>query len=404
MTSRNPNVAPFAAAPAQADRDTGRPLPIPALTAGFLALAVAIGIGRFVYTPILPAMADGLGLTRAQTGLIGSANFAGYLAGALAAAHPLLLERRRLWLAGALATCVATLVAMGWCSTLGAFVTLRFFCGAASALGFVLATALVMDRLTQIGRPDLSSLHYAGVGSGIALSAVVVSFAGQSGFEWRALWEISGLLALGLAGPILWLLPGPVAAVSRAATGGATSNSIARLVLAYGLFGFGYVITATFLVAIVRDLPQLSSAEAYVWLCVGLAAAPSVALWKGVERRMGFRQSFALACLVEASGVLVSVLAMNVQSILYAAVALGGTFVALTSLGIDGARRLRPGDRQRIVAVMMAAFGTGQVVGPTAAGVLADATGSFTAPSLAAAAALLVAAGLVRSMPEMAKA
>ncbi len=94
-----------------------------------------------------------------------------------------------------------------------------------------------------------------------------------------------------------------------------------------------------------------------------------------------------------------SVLAAHVPAILYAAVALGGTFVALTSLGIDGARRLHAGNRQRIVAVMMAAFGTGQVIGPVAAGVLADATGSFTVPSLAAAAALLIAAALVLSLP-----
>lgn len=386
-------------APLSAAGESGGRLPFPALAAGFLALAVAIGIGRFVYTPILPAMADGLGLTRAQTGLIGSANFAGYLAGALASAHPLLLRGRRLWLAGALATGVATLVAMGACSTLTAFVTLRFVGGAASALGFVLATALVMDRLTRTGRSDLASLHYAGVGSGIALSAAVVSMAREAGCEWRALWVISGVLALGLAGPILWLLQGPPPAASRAPAGTATSASIARLVIAYGLFGFGYVITATFLVAIVRTSPQLAAAEAYVWLCVGLAAAPSVAIWGWIERRLGFRTSFALACLVEASGVLVSVLAVQVPSILYAAVALGGTFVALTSLGIDGARRLHPGDRQRIVAVMMAAFGTGQVIGPLAAGVLADATGSFTVPSLAAASALLVAAGLVLSLP-----
>ena len=204
------------AAPVSATGEEGGRLPLPALAAGFLALAVAIGIGRFVYTPILPAMADGLGLTRAQTGLIGSANFAGYLAGALASAHPLLLRGRKLWLAGALATCVATLVAMGGCSTLAAFVTLRFVGGAASALGFVLATALVMDRLTRTGRSDLASLHYAGVGSGIALSAAVVSVARESGCEWRALWVISGVLALALAGPILWLLQAPPPAASRA--------------------------------------------------------------------------------------------------------------------------------------------------------------------------------------------
>lgn len=399
MTEPDRGAVASASRPGSADRGTaGRP-PVQALVAGFLALAVAIGIGRFVYTPILPAMADGLGLSGAQTGLIGSANFAGYLAGALAAAHPLLLRRRRAWLAGALATCVATLAAMGACSSLGAFVALRFICGAASALGFVLATAWVMDRLTRAGRSDLTALHYAGVGSGIALSAVIVSLAKQSGFQWRALWEISGLLALGLAAPILWLLRGPAPGASPAPAGMPGARSLTRLVVAYGLFGFGYVITATFLVAIVRASPHLREAEAYVWLCVGLAAAPSVAAWGSVERRLGFRHSFALACLVEASGVVVSVLVDDVPGILYAAFALGGTFVALTSLGIDGARRLHRGDRQRIVAVMMAAFGTGQVVGPVAAGVLADATGSFTAPSLAAGAALLVGAALVESVP-----
>ena len=385
--------------PSPAIGEAGSRLQVPALAAGFLTLAVAIGIGRFVYTPILPAMADGLGLTRAQTGLIGSANFVGYLGGALASAHPLFLRGRRLWLGGALATCVATLVAMGGCSTLAAFVALRFVGGAASALGFVLATALVMDRLMRTRRQDLASLHYAGVGSGIALSAAFVSVARESGYDWRGLWVISGVLALALAGPILWLLQGPAPAASQALAQSAAAPSIARLIVAYGLFGFGYVITATFLVAIVRTSPHLSAAEAYVWLCVGLAAVPSVAIWGRVERRLGFRTSFALACLVEASGVLVSVLTVQVPGILYAALALGGTFVALTALGIDGARRLRAGDRQRIVAVMMAAFGTGQVIGPVAAGVLADATGSFTAPSLAAAAALLIAAALVLSLP-----
>ncbi|MCJ2069477.1 YbfB/YjiJ family MFS transporter [Methylobacterium sp. J-030] len=387
------------AAPLPVAGEAGGRLPSPALAAGFLTLAVAIGIGRFVYTPILPAMADGLGLTRAQTGLIGSANFAGYLAGALAAAHPLLLRGRRLWLGGALATCVATLMAMGGCATLAAFVTLRFVGGAASALGFVLATTLVMDRLTRTGRSDGAALHYAGVGSGIALSAAVVSVAREAGCDWRALWVISGVLALGLAGPILWLIPGAPPAASPAPADAAAAPSITRLVVAYGLFGFGYVITATFVVAIVRTAPHLAAAEAYVWLCVGLAAAPSVALWGRVERRLGFRTSFALACLVEASGVLVSVLTAQVPGLLYAALALGGTFVALTWLGIDGARRLRAGNRQRIVAVMMAAFGTGQVIGPVAAGVLADLTGSFTVPSLAAAAALLIAAALVLSLP-----
>lgn len=373
-----------------------------ALSAGFLSLAVSIGIGRFVYTPILPSMINEIGLTKAQAGLIGSANFAGYLFGALIAIRPLPPLRRRLWLACALAICVVTLFAMALSSSLTAFVALRFVCGAASAVGFITATAIVLDQLTCTGRSNLVALHYAGVGSGIALAALVVSLTEQAGLGWRMLWATSALLSLAFAGLVVWLLrhSQPATLPAPLPSQGEGDASIARLILAYGLFGFGYVVTATFLVAIVRDLPSLHAIEAHVWFAVGLAAIPSVAAWSWVERRLGFRRSFALACLVEASGVLASVLDAGVPGIFYAAIALGGTFVALTSLGLDGARRLRPSYQQQTVAVMMAAFGTGQVLGPAAAGVLGDLTGGFTLPSLVATAALLTSASLVLSIAE----
>ena len=166
------------------------------------------------------------------------------------------------------------------------------------------------------------------------------------------------------------------------------------LITAYGLFGFGYVITATFIVAIVRASPKLAPVEPLVWLAVGLAGAPSVAAWSLLARRLGEIPSFAIACLVEAVGVLASVLWLEVAGIFLAAVFLGGTFMGITALGLVAARQLSQGHPRRALGLMTAAFGLGQIIGPLVAGYGFDLTGSFTAPSLMAALALCVAAFL----------
>jgi predicted MFS family arabinose efflux permease len=165
--------------------------------------------------------------------------------------------------------------------------------------------------------------------------------------------------------------------------------------LAYGLFGFGYVITATFLVAIVRAAPAVRAVEPWIWGVVGLTAAPSVALWTLIAKRLGISRTFAGACLVEAVGVAASVLWPTRVGALLAAALLGATFMGITALGLAGARRLAPGDPRRALSLLTASFGTGQIAGPSAAGVLYNYTGGFTVPSLLAVAALIAAAAVV---------
>ena len=165
---------------------------------------------------------------------------------------------------------------------------------------------------------------------------------------------------------------------------------------AYGLFGFGYVITATFLVAIVRATPAIRDLEPVIWIVVGLAAAPSVLFWTVVGRRFGIPAAFAAAALTEAVGVLASVVSPNTAGICVAAVLVGGTFMGLTALGLLRGRELTQGDPRRVLAAMTGAFGVGQIIGPALAGVVSDALGGFAVPSLAAAAALVVAAWLAR--------
>jgi predicted MFS family arabinose efflux permease len=99
--------------------------------------------------------------------------------------------------------------------------------------------------------------------------------------------------------------------------------------------------------------------------------------------------------MVEALGVAASVLWLTPAGVLLAAALLGGTFMGLTALGLIRARRLSQGDPRRTLAVMTAAFGLGQIVGPAFAGVVYDATGSFLLPSLTAVSALMIGALLV---------
>lgn len=372
------------------------PRPLLLAIGGLVALAAAMGIGRFVYTPILPVMTESLGMTQATAGFIASANFLGYLAGAFAAATSLLRGSRRAWFMGGLAASAVTTGAMGLVDSQWAFLLLRFAGGVASAFVLVFSSALVIDRLHAAGRSGLAALYFAGVGIGIAAAALLVSSLATLGFGWRAHWLASGivsLVALAFAAALIPDRPEPPASPKPRA--GEARRGLAALVTAYGLFGFGYVVTATFLVAIVRDSETIRPLEPLIWLVVGVAAAPSVAFWTWVARRIDIARAFALACVLEAAGVAASVLWISTPGVLLAAVLLGGTFVGITALGLVGARQLSRGDPRHTLAMMTAAFGLGQTVGPAFAGLLSDATGSFLAPSLVAVGALLVSALLV---------
>ena len=363
---------------------------------GFLALAAAMGNGRFVYTPILPFMVESLGLSQSQAGLIASANFAGYLVGALLAATPWLPKSGRFWLVAGLSASAATTIATAAFSTVAMLVVTRFLGGVASAFVLVFASSVVLERLAAAGEGRLASVHFAGVGAGIALSAILIAgLAGHAG-GWRTQWAAAGTLALLVVPAVAILIPAQSSAPAGAARAAGLSldGRLLALIAAYGLFGFGYVITATFLLAIVRGSPEIGYLEPVVWVVVGLSGISSVALWTALGRRIGTFAAYAAACLVEALGVAASVLAQNAVGVVIASLFLGGTFIGLTALGLIGARALTSGNQRRVLALMTGAFGTGQIVGPMLAGVLFDLTGSFTSPSLLAVAALLAAAAL----------
>lgn len=367
---------------------------------GLLALASAMGIGRFVYTPILPFMVESLQLSNSQAGIIASVNFLGYMLGALAAAMPSLPGGRHRWFIVALAISAITTAAMGTFDTMPMFIAQRFMGGVASAFVLVLGSALVLEKLALAHRPGLSALHFAGVGFGIVVSAVMVSVLASYSFDWRMQWYASGFLSLLALVLVVWLVPAetePKLSVKNTSDKGFNRRLMVHMI-AYGLFGFGYIITATFISTIVHASSELRDIEPIIWVVVGLAAIPSVGLWNWISQRTGIYRSFSLACLLEAFGVATSVLADNEFAVILSAVLLGGTFVGITALGLGIARQLSPGNPRQGIALVTAFFGLGQMIGPGFAGYTYAFDDSFLVPSLSAAFALIIASAMVAGL------
>lgn len=374
---------------------------------GGLSLAIAVGIGRFVYTPILPAMVEGLGLDQAEAGLLASSNFVGYLLGAIVLSLPSLPGSRRFWMLSGLVLSVATTALSGMGSTMPTLLAIRFGSGLAGGLAFVPTVAVVFDLLARSGQGRLSGLLFAGPALGIMVSSLLVAWLDWAGFGWRSSWYACAALCAVLLVVVVRLIP--PASISAAPPAGpeprpsigsrAGSGPLVRTVLSYGLFGFGYVITATFIVAMTRSEPRLAPFEHAIWPIVGLAALPSVTIWNAFAGRFNASRAYGAACLVMAAGVAASVLSPTPAGILFAAICLGGTFIGVTALGLVVAKRTSGSDSRRLVGLMTVAFGLGQIVGPTFAGALHSWTGSFLLPSAAAAVALLACAALVWTVP-----
>jgi predicted MFS family arabinose efflux permease len=363
---------------------------------GLAAMTAALGIGRFVYTPILPAMLGALGWSKADAGLVASANLLGYFLGALLSGRPFAVARPRPWLLAALTISAISTAAMALPSDIVSFVGLRLIGGVASAFVIVCASTLVLERLSASGRGSLSAIQFAGVGFGIMISAITVSVMLASGAGWRSLWIGTGSLAMLAAVVAALLIPAAdhAGAPTKPLTINAPASGMGAMVVAYGLFGFGYVITTTFLVAIVRLTEEVRVLEPWVWTLFGLAAIPSVTVWSWLGKRIGILNAFAAACAIEAVGVAISVEWVTIPGICLSALLLGGTFMGLTVLGFMAGRMLSSGHPHRAFARMTTSFSVGQMVGPTLAGFLAERFGDFRVASLIAAAALVAAAAL----------
>jgi predicted MFS family arabinose efflux permease len=361
---------------------------------GILALAAAMGIGRFAYTPVLPAMQRAAHFTTAQAGLLAAANYAGYLAGALLIIVAVPVSARRAVLLGSLVAIAVTTALMATTTDLRFWGVVRFLSGLASAGVFVLTSSLVLDALRHGGRAARSGWLYTGPAVGIAGSGIAVRAAGRT-LDWRGDWLLLSILASAVLLPCWHWLPrgaGDVGAAQRISSPVTRSRTgLALLCVAYFLEGLGYIVTGTFLVAIVTRQPGLETVGAGVWIVVGLAGIPSVILWSAWAGRIGHARALALAFGAQACGIVLPLFG-GIAAALGAAILFGGTFLGISALTLTLAASLSPGGTSRLFAVFTAVYGLGQMIGPVLGGIAAGRADSF-APALVAAAAVIAIGG-----------
>lgn len=332
------------------------------------ALAAAMGIGRFVFTPILPLMHAQAGLSASTGANLATANYVGYLAGALAGILAPALVRSPALLRAALVVLTGTLTAMPATHDVRLWIALRLLAGAASALVFVIAAASPHGNLR--GHPaHLSGWAFGGVGTGIALSGLLV-LGLHSVADWRVAWWASAALAALFTAGAWHLRPAtaPEAGTTAPGVGGpAAERSTTRtrrwfttLFVSYTLEGVGYIVAGTFLVAAIEQSSPGPVGNA-AWVLVGLAAVPSSAMWAGLGRRWSHPDLLLAALVVQAVGIALPALIGGATAALISAVLFGATFIGVSTLALAAGAHLR---FPRSVALLTAGYSVGQILGP----------------------------------------
>jgi len=357
--------------------------------AALAALAVAMGVGRFAFTPILPMMQEDFALSVSEGGWLATANYLGYLVGSLSAIGMRIRPTAAIR-AGLLVIGLST-AAMGLEQRFLLWVVLRAAAGIASAWVLIFVSAWTLERLALLGRSDLSGTVYSGVGAGIlaaggACLAVMALHAGSAD-AWLAL----GVLSIAVTAAIWPLVKaGPSSnAAAAIAPPDLWSLDFRRLVLCYGAFGFGYIIPATFLPAMAKKIVEDPLLFGWAWPVFGAAAAVSTIFAARLKQAVSHRAVWIGGHLVMALGIVVPLVVPGLSGIMTAALLVGGTFMVVTMAGMEEARRVAGPHARALMAAMTSAFALGQILGPVIVSLLIPAAGGF-APSLILAASVLV--------------
>jgi MFS family permease len=346
---------------------------------GLAALAVAMGIGRFAFTPLLPMMQDDAGVSLAQGGYLASANYLGYLAGALWAIRP---ARADVAIRAALLAIALSTFAMGYAHGMLAWTVLRALAGVASAWALVHVSSWALQQAP-------AGIVFSGVGWGIALAGVVCLALMHAGASASQAWIALGAIALAVTA-LVWPMVGREQSIRTTRPDFSWTADRVRLVICYGAYGFGYIIPATFVPAMAKAVIDDPAVFGWAWPLFGATAAVSTLFAAG----HGNRRVWTIAALAMAAGVAAPLVAPGAAGILASALLVGGTFVVITMVGMQEAREVAGANAASLIAAMTAAFAAGQVAGPLVVSYLVQRSGFGTALALASAVLVLSAIAL----------
>lgn len=371
------------------------------MAAGVASMVLTVGLARFLYTPLLPVMQAEAHLSVTGGGWLATTNYAGYMAGTLLAASVGGLRAKFALYRALLVVALIGTAGMGLTTNMAMWEFLRFIAGVSSVAGLLLSSGLVLNWLRHHGRRLELGVHFAGVGLGIAVSGLLaIAMAGS--LDWARQWLAAGIVGIVLLIPAWAWMPAP------AAPGGPRSLHQDRpptrrwmifFTLAYFCAGVGYVVSATFLVAIAAHHPALRGYGNVIWVVAGLAAMPSCPLWDRVARRAGDIPALLAAFAVLIASILLAARTDGLFGLMTSAALYGASFNGITSMTLSIIGRLYPSNPATAMARLTISFGAAQIVAPAVSGIIAASTGSYRGALYMAAVAMLIGMGFLTMMP-----
>lgn len=346
---------------------------------GLVSLALAMGVGRFAFTPMLPLMQDDGLLGVSSGGLLAACHFLGYLMGALCAARVPLSPRTTLRLS-LLLVGVATL-GMGLSESYAAWLALRWVCGVASAWVLVLVSNYHIKALADMQRAGAQGWVFSGVGAGTAIAGLACLGFMVIGLASAPAWVVLGFASTVVAIVLCLEMGDELPAQRRPARTPSSPGTplVWGLVLTYGICGMGYTIPATYLPVMAREIVASPMVFGWSWPVFGFAAFASTLVVPRLQERYSNRQIWATGHVVMAAGLLLPVALPHIAAIAAAGLCVGGSFMVVTMVGMQEAHRIAPpSDVMRHIAAMTTAFAAGQILGPLMASAWFAASGSLS--------------------------
>ncbi|KAF1011867.1 MAG: hypothetical protein GAK32_00529 [Pseudomonas fluorescens] len=369
--------------------------PLIRLFASFVALMMAMGIGRFALTPQMPHLLSEGQIDLTGAGLIAAANYLGYLVGAVDSIFARSHHHIRGRLYAGLWLCVLLTFASYWAHGFWPHLLLRFGTGVASAWALVMITGLSQPLALSAGRPRLGALVFAGPGLGIMLTGLLALGSNLMGQDSATLWLVYGVVALAMLLGVLAFLPQPNAAHTAAPHTGGDNGSITHLCWIYMLYGLGYIIPATFLSQMASVQFKGAWQADLFWPCFGLAAAAGVVVVSLRRKNPHTTRFWLMATLwLQAAGVFACLLG-NGWGLALGVLLCGAPLLACMQLVMQRLREVAPHGYQRSTGLLTASFAIGQLSGPLLASVSSHLSGSLHPALIIAAGGLLVAGALL---------
>ena len=351
------------------------------ILAGILALIVGVGVARFVFTSLLPAMLDDI-LNVTFAGILASTNYIGYLGGSIFAIFIKDINAKVKYFRIGMVICVVTTLVLGTTTNETIWLISRVIAGFGASMALVVGSAIVMTKLKMDNKTKAMGIHFSGIGFSIFVTDLIVRAVFFENGNWQDAWIFLTIFGFFAAIYSMYILSFDKEVKRNVVKHGFDKSLftpfVLLLIFAYFTEGVGMVVQATFLPDIINSLEGLEGYGSFTWTLAGLAGIPSCIIWMTLAHKYGSVNIIIIAMLLQVVGILISALTSNVYLNLFSGVLYGGTFVGLVALFMNLGGKIAGSNPVILMGSLTTAYGVGQVIAPLYSIKIIDVFGNYS--------------------------